>query len=377
MPPKAEKTPKAQEDSLKNLLGSLLKGYSDDHYNFIEGRKTLVSTGSLILDQYVKITQGIHRFVGYSQSGKTSESLLVLKNFLEKYPKSKGFYIKAEGRLGDNIRQRSGVKFVFDNDSWENGTCFVLESNIFESICDILSSLVKKCADQDVRLFIIIDSVDALRLKSDESREYGAEKVAGPQAIMKRFLAKMSIPLDKYGAVCIAISQVTSSIKIDPYSKEPPRMVSGSGGWGLTHFANQIIQYEPVYSGDQILEDDKAKPNPITNKILGHWVTVTLVKSDSENQNIKLKYPIRHERKDGNSIWREYEIIGVMSMFDLLKKKGAWFSFDPSFKEELEKNGASEIPDLFHGENEVFTWLENNKVVCDYIYDKFQKALIS
>ena len=366
-------------DTSKNLLGALLQGYKEDHYNLTEPLLTSVSSGSLILDQYVKFTQGVHRLTGYSQSGKTSEALLVGKNLIEKYKDidggCKGLYIKAEGRISENIQKRSGMKFTANADEWDNGSVFIYHGNIFESICAIIESLIKHCYEKKTRLFIIIDSVDGLRLKSDIGNDIGKEKVAGPQLIMKRFLTRVALPIDRYGVVCFAISQVSSSIKIDPYSKEIPRMTSGSGGWALAHSANIILDFEHRNNSDYILQKPKDKPDPVDNKIIGHWTTVRVVKSDDEKENIKVKYPIKHGRV-GGSVWTEYEIIDLLYTFDVLKKKGAWYAFEDGFRKELEGVGFK-TEEQYHGEAEVFALLENNAALTKYLYDKFSKMLMS
>ena len=73
---------------------------------------------------------GLHRFIGINEGGKTSESLEVMKNFL-KMPNARGFLVKAEGRLPKEMKSRSGVEFVSNEDEWKDGNCFVFESNIF------------------------------------------------------------------------------------------------------------------------------------------------------------------------------------------------------------------------------------------------------
>ena len=87
---------------------------------------------------------GLHRFVGMNEGGKTSESLEVMKNFCNSLPNAKGFYIKAEGRLSPEMRERSGVRFVFSADEWVDGTCFVFESNIYETVVEVMRELVAK-----------------------------------------------------------------------------------------------------------------------------------------------------------------------------------------------------------------------------------------
>lgn len=129
-----------------DILSTFLKQNSEDHYNFEETVDYKVSSGSLQLDLQLGggFGPGLHRFVGMNEGGKTSEALEVMKNFLVEIPNSKGFYIKAEGRLSPEMQKRSGIKFVFTADEWIAGTCFVFESNIYETVVDAMRQLVSK-----------------------------------------------------------------------------------------------------------------------------------------------------------------------------------------------------------------------------------------
>ena len=81
------------------ILGDFLKK-NKDHYNtnkVIPDYK--VSMGSVKLDVHLEggLGSGIHRFVGASEGGKTSEALVVAKNALDTIPNAKLLFIKAEG----------------------------------------------------------------------------------------------------------------------------------------------------------------------------------------------------------------------------------------------------------------------------------------
>ena len=78
-----------------------------------------------------------------NEGGKTSEALEVMKNFLKTVPNARGVLIKAEGRLSKEIQERSGVEYVTDPDKWKDGNCFVFESNIFETVSELMLELVK------------------------------------------------------------------------------------------------------------------------------------------------------------------------------------------------------------------------------------------
>ena len=119
----------------------------------------------------------------------------------------------------------------------------------------------------------------------------------------------MIYPITKSGTIGIITSQVSSSINTQAHGREAPKLTSGSGGNALLHYSNYILEFEPRWWGDNILEDENAKFDPEKNKIIGHWTSITIKKSDRENENFKVKYPIKHGRVDGKSIWVEQEII--------------------------------------------------------------------
>ena len=96
----------------KELLSSYLKTNKDEHYNYVQDKDYLISTGSLIFD--IEVGGGLHpsilRFSGVSGGGKTSCGLSIMKGFLSSTKGRKALYIKAEGRLSKNIVE-SGSQF--------------------------------------------------------------------------------------------------------------------------------------------------------------------------------------------------------------------------------------------------------------------------
>lgn len=155
------KTKEKEVVKSNDVLNSFLKQNSTDHYNFEESIDYKVSSGSLQLDLQLGggLGPGLHRFVGMNEGGKTSAALSFMKNFLEKTPNGKGFYIKAEGRLSTEMQERSGIKFVFSAEEWQVGTCFVFESNIYETVVDVMRQLVSR-NDEGNLYYFLLDSVD-------------------------------------------------------------------------------------------------------------------------------------------------------------------------------------------------------------------------
>lgn len=359
----------------KSLLNNFLKNNKEDHFNFEEQINYRVSSGSLEFDHHLDggFGPGLHRFVGMNEGGKTSASLEVMKNFL-KMPQSKAVYFKAEGRLSDEMIKRCGVKFVFNYDDWEDGTCFVFESNIYETVVDLMRQLVNSNEEKNKYCFCL-DSVDGLIKKADNEKTFEeSTQIAGGASIAAAFMKKMSIAIGKRGHMAIFISQVRADIKLDPYSKAPVRQTTATGGNALLHFANWIIEFEPRFNGDQILlNPSNKKMDPRTNPAIGHYAKVVVKKSPNEKTNTRISYPIRYGRIGGNSIWVEKEIVGALEAWEFIKKTGAWISITQDFKEVLAEGGFS-LPEKIQGENKLFSLIEEDSTLCQYLASYFKKV---
>lgn len=371
------KTKEKEVTKSTDVLNSFLKQNQSDHYNFEESIDYKVSSGSLQLDLHLGggLGPGLHRFVGMNEGGKTSAALSFMKNFLEKVQKGKGFYIKAEGRLSNEMMERSGIKFVFSAEEWQDGTCFVFESNIYETVVDVMRQLVAKNDEGNIYYFLL-DSVDGLISKGDLDKSFeDSNKVAGGAVIAANFMKRLSIGLAKRGHMAVFISQVRADIKLDPYSKAPVRQTTATGGNALLHFANWILEFEPRYKGDLILQnpaDSKIDVN--SNPIIGHFAKVTVKKSPIEKTNLTIAYPIRYGRTNGNSIWIEKEIVDMLYVWEFISKKMSWISVTEEFKELLAENGL-ELPEKIQGNDNLFKTIEENKELLSFLISYFKKTI--
>lgn len=364
-------------DKDSELLEKFLKEKKEDHYNFEEAIDYKASSGSLQLDLTMGggLGPGLHRFVGMNEGGKTSASLEVMKNMLNDIPRSKGFYIKAEGRLSKEMQARSGVKFVFDAKEWVEGTCFVFESNIYEVVVEAMHALVEQ-NEEKFKYCFLLDSVDGLISKQDISKSfYDSNKVAGGAVIAANFMKRMSIKLSKRGHMAIFVSQVRADIKLDPYSKAPVRQTSATGGNALLHFSNYIIEFEPRYRSDMILQDpSKKQPCPKTNPIIGHWAKATIKKSPNEKTNNTILYPIRYGRTGGKSIWVEKELVDLLYMWEFVTKKASWITIGEEFK-ELVQEVAPDLPEKIQGETNLFKMIEENEKLSKFLINYFKSNI--
>ena len=361
----------------EDILSNYLKANKDDHYNFEETVEYKISSGSLQFDLHMAggFGPGLHRFTGVNEGGKTSESLQVMKSFLGTLDKSRGVYIKAEGRLGPEVKERAGVKFVFSPEEWVDGTCFVFESNIYEAAMGLIRQLITN-NDDKIKYCFILDSVDGLIRKDDLAKSFEeSSKVAGGPTIASNFCKKTSTALGKRGHMAIFISQVRADIKLDPYSKAPVRQTTATGGNALLHYANTIMEFEPRFKGDLILQNPSIKKiDAKKNPIIGHNAKVTIKKSAHENTNTTLSYPIRYGRTGGTSIWVEKEVVDLLYAWEFVEKKGAWIKPTDEFKELLETQKL-EFPEKIQGDNNLFQTIEENTKLCLFLIDYFKEQI--
>ena len=376
---RTKKTETSKALTPNELISSFLKNNEKDHYNYEQEYDYKVSSGSLVVDYELGggFGPGLHRFTGINEGGKTSEALEVMKNFLTTVPNGRGFYIKAEGRLSKEMQSRSGVDFVFNSDEWADGNCFVFECNIYETVVEALRMLVGKNTEGTKYCFIL-DSVDGLIAKGDMDKPFeDSKKVAGGAVIASDFMKRVSIALAKRGHMAIFISQVRADIKLDPYSKAPVRQTSATGGNALLHFANFILEFEPCFKTDQILQKPNEKYDPDKNKIIGRYAKITVKKSPNEKTNSIISYPIIYGRKGGKSIWVEKEILDMMFLWDLSNKKGAgWIEFDEDFLSML-KEQSIDFPEKIQGENQLSKFLDENEDAKTFLLNYFRKMLSS
>jgi RecA/RadA recombinase len=353
----------------KSILSSHLKDNKDSHYNFEDEKIFHISTGSLLLDSELSGSlevPAIVRFTGVSGGGKTSAALLIMNNFLKTIPNSKGFLVKAEGRLNSNVKRISGVDFVHSPEDWDNGKCFVLRSNVYENIATLILELIKN-NPENTRYYFLIDSMDALISKNDLSKGFDdSAKVAAGAVLTSNFLRRIMLPLSTFGHICGLISQVRSNVQINPYAKGDPKLTNSSGGNALQHYADWIFEFQPRYKSDQILED---------GKIIGHWSKILLRKTTNEKDGVEVTYPIKHGRSDGKSIWTEYEVSDMLIQWGFAKKSGAWIAFDTGLIKDIKEDIKKDFPEKIQGMDQLRTFLETNQDICTYLFNKFKNIL--
>lgn len=374
------KTIKSKEeatDTSKNFLNSLLNGYSEDIYNDIQNKPYKISTGSIILDSYVNIQSGsCVRLVGPTSSGKSSQALLLMNNYLDTVPKSKGVYIKSESRLSDEMKKRSKAKMVFNAEEWEEGTIFCLETNIFDTICQILESLLENSYDQGIHLVICLDSLDGCILKGDLDSKSVSDgvKVAGVPLMTKLLFKRLALPINKYNSLFIITSQISANIQLNPYDKSGQnRIVDSAGGNSINHQCDVILSYGPRYNGDLILENEDEKPDMVKNKIIGHKVNVTIKKSNLDVTGTVCSLAIKRGFHY-NGFWLSKEVGDMILAWELAKKNKSTFEFNQDILNQAKEDKIN-LQEKIVGKNNFYRYLEDNKDICDWFYKKISSVV--
>ena len=175
--------------------------------------------------------------------------------------------------------------------------------------------------------------------------------------------------------MAIFISQVRANIQIDPYSKAPIRQTSATGGNALLHFANWIIEFEPRFAKDVILQNPSIKKmDAKNNPAIGHFAKAIIRKSPNEKTNNAIIYPIRYGRKKGSSIWIEKEIVDLLYAWEFISKKGSWIKITDEFADIIKENKLN-FPEKIQGDNNVFKAIEQDSDLSAFLVNYFKNAI--
>lgn len=367
-----------------NALKSYLISTKNEHFSLCEPpKRKIISTGSLILDYDIKIRSGCFvRMCGKgAELGKTSESLVLAENFMKTMPNSKTLYIRAESKLSEETMSRSGLTFYLkeDIDKWTNGTVYVFDSNIFQNVASGIETVLDAAHKNNEHLCIILDSLDGLILREDYKKDLFSEKnesakVAGVPLLTKLLFRRIAQKVLNYDCLFIIISQYSSSIPVNPYSgNDKPRQTSSAGGSALEHQGEWVFEYLPRWQKDYIFKNPDEKPDRDKNPIIGVWASLAVKKSATDVTGNVYRYPIK-KNKVGAAIWVEKEVVDQLLAFQLITRSGAWFMFSDSIIEEAKNNNVELIPKI-QGLNKLYTYVEEDKEVFNFLYNFIKQRI--
>lgn len=371
---KKEEVKLSASDALSLVMND--KESKGNIYNSVISKGVIIPSGSLLLDAAIQVRSGMVLRVVAKQPecGKTAASLAFAENYMRVMEKSKTIFVKAEGRLSKEMVVRTGMKFIHSVEEWEEGTVFVLSCNVFETIAQVILNTIKNGYQNGEHICIIIDSMDGLILRADLEKGFdGNPKVAGVPLLTKLLFRQLALPVSHYDALLIVTGQYAAEIKLDPYAPNVPRQASSSGGSSIGHQADYVLEFQPRYKGDLILENDKEQPDLVTNKILGLWAKVAVRKSANDVSGITIQYPVK-KGVIGQSHWTSKEVVDVMIAYQMFSKGGSWFTLDEETRNEAIAAGV-EMPEKIQGLNGIYSFFEENKPALEYFYGKIKKII--
>lgn len=362
-------------DKEQEKLQAILKNNSKDHFNNIEGKSYKTSTGSLTLDLETGggLPNSIIRLAGEAETGKTSFALNLCKNFL-KAKNRRAIYFLSDKDLSDNLVDRCGVKFVDDPEKWADGTCYIIRTNAYEMVLNSINDLIRDRQTVKQYLFIL-DSMDNLAPKAKlEVTDFAeANRLGGTGAISAHFFQCFNVLLPRLGHSVLMISQFRDTINASQRQAPIHKQMSTSGGRSIEHAASWAFEFQPALNSK---DDMFWEGEPYKSKKTGHNCIIQFKKTTNEKTGHKVKYPIIYGRKDGNSIWIEREIFGILCFNKQVKVKGSWLELSDFLLKEIRQIDA-EFPEKIQGEDNFVQTLMSKPKVAEFLYQFAKDTLTS
>ncbi|MGX2969959.1 recombinase RecA [Ursidibacter sp. B-7004-1] len=335
-PPVVKHTePESKEKALAAALAQIEKQFGKGSIMKLGDTQQLdiesVSTGSIGLDLALGIgglpMGRIVEIFGPESSGKTTLTLSLIAQ-AQKTGKTCAF-IDAEHALDPVYARKLGV---------ETDKLLISQPDNGEQALEICDALVRSGA-VDV---IIVDSVAALTPKAEIEGEMGDSHMGLQARLMSQALRKLTANIKTTNCLVVFINQIRMKIGVMFGNPE-----TTTGGNALKFYAS--VRLDIRRSG--VVKDGE--------EILGSETKVKVVKN-------KVAPPFRVAEFDimyGEGISKVGEILNLAVAHDLIKKSGAWFSY------EGEKIG--------QGKNNAIKWLKENTEQAEKIEQSIRELLIA
>ena len=304
------------EDAISSIektygKGSIMK-LGDGVVNAIEA----IPTGALSLDYALGIG-GIPRgrvteVYGPESSGKTTLCLHVIAEAQKKG--GLAAFIDAEHALDVNYAKRLGV---------DTPNLLISQPDFGEQALEITDTLVRSNA-LDI---IVIDSVAALVPRSEIEGEMGDATMAVQARLMSQALRKLTAAISKSKTAVVFINQLRSKIGVMFGNPE-----TTTGGNALKFYASlriDIRRIAAIKDGDQVV---------------GNRTKVKIVKSKVAPPFKQVEFDILYNE----GISKTGDLIDLGVGQGLIKKSGAWFTYDEERYQGREgfRQKLVEMPDI-------------------------------
>lgn len=304
--------------------GSIMK-LGDTHVSSVDA----IPTGCMTLDLALGVG-GIPRgriveIFGPESSGKTTVALHVVAEAQKQG--GEAAFIDAEHALDPVYAEKLGVDI--DN-------LIVAQPDTGEQALDICEALVRSGA-LDV---IVIDSVAALVPKAEIEGEMGDNHVGLLARLMSQALRKLTAITSKSGTAVIFINQLREKVGVMYGNPE-----TTPGGRALKFFSSvrlDVRRQEQLKNGGEVI---------------GNHTRIKVVKN-------KVAPPFKEAEFDilyGEGISKEGNILDVAAELEIIKKSGAWYSYD----------GAK----IGQGRDNTRQYMKDNPDFCKMIADKIREKM--
>ena len=291
----------------------------------------VISTGSIGLDNALGVggfPRGrIVEIFGPESSGKTTLALHAI----------------AEAQKQGGIAALIDAEHAFDRFYAENlgvdtNNMLISQPDNGEQALEIAEQLINSGAID----IIVIDSVAALTPKAEIGGEMGDKNMGLQARLMSQAMRKLTGCVSRTRTTCIFINQLRDKIGIIFGSPE-----TTTGGNALKFFASVRLDIRPTVT---------LKKN---NEVVGRTVRVKVIKN-------KVAPPFRSAIFDimfGEGISQEGEVVDLGVELGIVKKSGAWFSYDGR--------------KIGQGRDAVKVYLSENPELFEEIKEKITEALES